>query len=156
MALSDRRPALPAPARRGRAGCWPSTRRSFRWSRTPSNHYLLADFDAGLAAAARVEALGEATGDPRLQSFGAYTAGLVLAMRGDRARGIAACRRGVERARDPIATLLAQSRLGRALMEAGGAAAGAFAGQGAPRSSLATAVLTMKLGLRLRLRARRS
>jgi tetratricopeptide (TPR) repeat protein len=83
------------------------------------NHFTLGDFDPALAATRRVTEVGEAAHDPRLCSFGAYTAGMILATRGDWDEGVAACRAALARSQDPVNTLLATGRLAAALLERG-------------------------------------
>jgi tetratricopeptide (TPR) repeat protein len=86
------------------------------------NHHALGEFDEALAAEARVEALGEALGEPRLRSFAAWTTGLIRAARGEWDAGIEACQRGVDLSPDPVNTALAMGRLGYAYLEKGDAA----------------------------------
>jgi tetratricopeptide (TPR) repeat protein len=76
-------------------------------------------FQAALDAEARVEAIGRASGDPRLQSFAASCIGVIHATRGDWEEGIAACRRALACARDPISTVAARCYLGYAHLEKG-------------------------------------
>jgi tetratricopeptide (TPR) repeat protein len=57
------------------------------------------------------------TGDPRLECFTAFAKGWAQALRGDREAGVAACRRAVELAPDPLATAVAQAWLGAACLE---------------------------------------
>jgi DNA-binding SARP family transcriptional activator/tetratricopeptide (TPR) repeat protein len=83
------------------------------------HHYVLGEFDAALQAQAEVEALGEAHGEPRLRSFGAWTRGWILATRGDGPAAIEACRRGLALSPDPVNSALASGRLGYAYVENG-------------------------------------
>jgi tetratricopeptide (TPR) repeat protein len=62
------------------------------------------------------EAAREA-GDARLECFTAFTKGWAHALRGDWQKGLAACRRAVELAPDPLAMALAQGWLGAACVE---------------------------------------
>lgn len=57
------------------------------------------------------------TGDPWLECFTGFAKGWAHALRGDREAGIAACRRAVELAPDPLATAVAQAWLGAACLE---------------------------------------
>ena len=57
------------------------------------------------------------TGDPRLECFAALAKGWAHTLRGDREAGVAACRRAVELAPDPLATAVAQAWLGAACLE---------------------------------------
>jgi tetratricopeptide (TPR) repeat protein len=57
------------------------------------------------------------TGDPRLECFVGFAKGWAQALRGDREAGIAACRRAVELAPDPLASAVAQAWLGAACLE---------------------------------------
>jgi tetratricopeptide (TPR) repeat protein len=72
---------------------------------------------AALEAEGRARLIGEALGDRRLQAYAAYVTGWTLAVRGDGAPAIEACRRGLELAPDPLATVGAQYRLGVAYLE---------------------------------------
>jgi DNA-binding NtrC family response regulator/tetratricopeptide (TPR) repeat protein len=57
------------------------------------------------------------TGDSRLECFTGFAKGWAHALRGDWETGIAACRRAVELAPDPLATAVAQAWLGAACLE---------------------------------------
>jgi DNA-binding NtrC family response regulator/tetratricopeptide (TPR) repeat protein len=81
------------------------------------NHAQLGEFAEALAAQARAGAIADAIADPRLQSFAAWTTGMVYAAMGDSDAGIEACRRGVERAPDPLNSAIAQGWLGYAYLE---------------------------------------
>jgi DNA-binding SARP family transcriptional activator len=83
------------------------------------NRLLLGEFQRALEAAAAVEAVGQELSDPRVQCLGASTTGWVLATAGDTARGLEACRLGVERARDPMGKSAAEGYLGFAHLEHG-------------------------------------
>ncbi|MBI3326198.1 MAG: hypothetical protein HYZ81_05800 [Nitrospinae bacterium] len=83
------------------------------------NYLTVGEFDQALEAATRVQAIGEAIGDPRLPSWAAWLSGVIYATRGDGEAGIAACQRGLERAPIPYDTALAQGYLGYAYIEEG-------------------------------------
>jgi tetratricopeptide (TPR) repeat protein len=86
----------------------------------------LGDFAPALEIEQRIRAVGESTGDVRLQAYAAWTAGRVHTVMGDGEAAIAACRRSVELAADPVAQANAVGWLGAAHLEngdAGGAAA---------------------------------
>jgi transcriptional regulator with AAA-type ATPase domain/tetratricopeptide (TPR) repeat protein len=72
--------------------------------------------DAIEVAAAASEAARD-TGDPRLECFTGFAKGWAHALRGDWEAGIAACRRAVELAPDPLATAVAQAWLGAVCLE---------------------------------------
>jgi two-component system response regulator AtoC len=57
------------------------------------------------------------TGDPWLECFTGFAKGWAHALRGDWEAGIAACRRAVELAPDPLATAVSQAWLGAACLE---------------------------------------
>jgi len=87
------------------------------------NYYFMGAFAQALAAAAQAHALGEALGDPRLQSYAAWTMGLIEATRGEWEAGIAACHRSVAHSPDPLNTAVALGFLGHAYLESGDAVA---------------------------------
>jgi class 3 adenylate cyclase/tetratricopeptide (TPR) repeat protein len=80
--------------------------------------YYVGDFDSALEAAARLDALGEATGNRRARAEAAM-AGLSYATRGDWAAGVDWCRRALELAPDPFETAFVLACLGKAYSEAG-------------------------------------
>jgi class 3 adenylate cyclase/tetratricopeptide (TPR) repeat protein len=80
--------------------------------------YYVGDFDSAIEAAARLDALGEATGNRRARAEAAM-AGLSYATRGDWAQGIEVCRRAFEVAPDPFETAFVLACLGKAYSEAG-------------------------------------
>jgi tetratricopeptide (TPR) repeat protein/MoxR-like ATPase len=80
---------------------------------------FLGRFRPALEAAARADALGNAIGDPRLQTYAAWTTGWVQAALGDLDAALAACRRSLERSPDPVNTADAMSFLGYVLVESG-------------------------------------
>ena len=67
----------------------------------------LGEFSAALEAAAQTMTIAEAMGEPRAQSFGAFTTGYIHAVRGEAAAGIEACKQALEYAPDPFSTALA-------------------------------------------------
>ena len=81
------------------------------------NRMLLGDFAAALAALASLEEVGRELDDPRLLCLAASSTGWVCATMGDAARGVASCRLGLERARDPMAQAAAAGYLGYAHLE---------------------------------------
>jgi tetratricopeptide (TPR) repeat protein len=80
---------------------------------------FLGEFKQALEAAARAAALGDAIGDPRLETYAAWTTGWLRAALGDRDAALAACRRSLERSPDPVNTADAMSFLGHVLVECG-------------------------------------
>ena len=83
------------------------------------NALSLGCFEQALEAAARVEAIGAATADRRLQTFAAWTTGWVQATRGEWEAGIASCQGALERSSDPLNTAFAMGWLGYAYLEQG-------------------------------------
>ena len=88
-----------------------------------ASYCMMGAFAEALAAVAQAHALGEALGDPRLQTYTAWTTGWIEATRGEWEAGIAACHRSVEHAPDPLNTAVALGFLGHAYLENGDAAA---------------------------------
>ena len=84
-------------------------------------HTGIGQFDEALEATAAVAAIGDSTGDRRLQSFAAWVSGIALAGLGQHAAAVAACRRAVELAMDPISHALGSGWLGAVYVEAGNA-----------------------------------
>jgi transcriptional regulator with AAA-type ATPase domain/tetratricopeptide (TPR) repeat protein len=80
---------------------------------------FLGEFRAALEATARADALGNAIGDPRLQTYAAWTTGWLQAAQGDLDAALAACRKSLERSPDPVNTADALSFLGYVLVEQG-------------------------------------
>jgi len=83
------------------------------------NHGPIGEFDAALEAIARVVEIADATQDPKLQSAADWTAGSVLALRGDWDRGVEVARRGLDRSPNPVNTALAMGFLGAIYFEKG-------------------------------------
>jgi len=81
--------------------------------------YYVGDFDSALEAAARLDALGEATGSRRARANGAQMAGLAYATRGDWKAGVEMCERAVEISPDAFETAFSLACLGKAHAEAG-------------------------------------
>jgi tetratricopeptide (TPR) repeat protein len=98
------------------------------------NQYALGLFDEALAEMAAAHAIGEALEEPRLDT--SWSVGYFHASMGDAEAGIEACRRGLERSRDPLNTTAAQGFLGYAYLEKGDLAAA--------RESLEKAVSTFE------------
>lgn len=77
----------------------------------------IGDFVPALEALDRMRTLGETMGEVRLQADGAWTAGRVYTVMGDPEAAIAACRRAVDLAPDPVAKASAIGWLGAAHVE---------------------------------------
>jgi tetratricopeptide (TPR) repeat protein len=84
--------------------------------------YYAGDFDSALEAAARLDALGQATGSRRARANAAMMAGLCRATRGDWAAGIDALERARELSPDAFETAYILGCLGKAVAESGDAA----------------------------------
>jgi tetratricopeptide (TPR) repeat protein len=80
---------------------------------------LLGEFGRALEAVRRCRHAGDALGDPRLQSYAAWTEGWLLAARGETDRGVELCRLAAELAPDPVSRLNARQALAYAWLEAG-------------------------------------
>src|SRR4029453_6621580 len=81
----------------------------------------MGEFEPAFEAVREAQAVGEAIGDPRLQTYAAWTTGWLEAARGDGEAGIRACRRSLEHSPDPVNTADAWSFLGGAYLEHGDA-----------------------------------
>jgi class 3 adenylate cyclase/tetratricopeptide (TPR) repeat protein len=81
--------------------------------------YHAGDFDLVLEVVARLDAIGEATGNRRARANATMVAGLTYATGGDWAKGIEACERALELSPDPFETAFILACLGRARWEAG-------------------------------------
>ena len=79
----------------------------------------IGDFGPALEILDRMRALAEAIGEARLQANAAWTIGRVHTVMGDADLAIAACRRAVELAADPVAQAGATGWLGAAYLEGG-------------------------------------
>jgi tetratricopeptide (TPR) repeat protein len=77
------------------------------------------EFEEALASTRRGQAIGEAMGDMRLQSYAAWNIGLIEATRLETARSIPECRRSLEISPDPLNSAFASGSLGLALYEHG-------------------------------------
>ncbi|HXO29130.1 MAG TPA: adenylate/guanylate cyclase domain-containing protein [Thermoanaerobaculia bacterium] len=98
------------------------------------NQYALGRWDEALATMAEAHAIGEELEDPRLDT--SWSVGYFQASMGEVDAGIATCRRGLERSRDPLNTAAAQGFLGYAELEQGNL--------GAAREALETAVAALE------------
>jgi DNA-binding winged helix-turn-helix (wHTH) protein/tetratricopeptide (TPR) repeat protein len=83
------------------------------------NHLVQGDFEAALAEANRADAIGKNIGDPRLQTYAAFTVGWVEATRRNDAAAVAACQRSLEQAPDRVSRAYASMVLGFALIGQG-------------------------------------
>ena len=83
------------------------------------NYTHMGEYEAALEAAARVQAIGDATGDPTLRCTAAWTRGMVCAAGGQYEAGIAACQLALESAPNPVNTALAMGFLGATYFEKG-------------------------------------
>lgn len=81
------------------------------------NHAHMGDYAAALEAAARVQAIGDATGDPGLKCTAAWTRGMVYAGLGQHEAGIAAGQLALESSPNPVNTALAMGFLGASHLE---------------------------------------
>jgi DNA-binding winged helix-turn-helix (wHTH) protein/tetratricopeptide (TPR) repeat protein len=86
------------------------------------SHAFIGEFDRALQAASALGTVGDASGEPRLQSCAAWTAGAVYAWSGETERGVAECARGLELAPDRVTRAAAAGWLGYAFLEQGNAA----------------------------------
>lgn len=85
---------------------------------------LRGEFEAALDAEAAVEATAARLGgEPRLESFAAWTRGWIHAMRGEAAAGVELCRFSLAAAPDPVNKTLSAGRLAIAHLEHGDASA---------------------------------
>src|SRR5262249_2718103 len=83
------------------------------------NYYFMGEFVQALAATAQIQSIGEALGDPRLQSYAAWTTGWIEATQGEWQAGLEACQRSLERAPDPLNTGVTLGFMGYAYLEKG-------------------------------------
>jgi tetratricopeptide (TPR) repeat protein len=86
------------------------------------NASLMGDFAQALAFSGQAQAIGDTTGNPRLQSLAAWVTGWIYATQGEWDAGIALCERGLERSPDPLNTAGALGYLGTAYLEQGNVA----------------------------------
>jgi tetratricopeptide (TPR) repeat protein len=85
------------------------------------NYCQTGAFDEASTAIAAANAIAESTGQPPLQAVVAWCTGIIQAARGDADASIQACRRGVDRVRDPLNRAITTGWLGYTLMEKGDA-----------------------------------
>ena len=83
------------------------------------NNGPMGEWEASLGALAKMEAIADATSDPKLQSAAAWTAGSVHGLRGDWERGVEIARRGLAQSPNPLNTALAMGFLGAIYFEKG-------------------------------------
>jgi len=81
------------------------------------NQYALGRWEEALASMAAAHTLGEELEEPRLDT--SWSVGYFQASMGEVDAGIATCRRGLERSRDPLNTTAARGFLGYAYLEKG-------------------------------------
>ena len=81
------------------------------------NFIVFGEFGPALEAGARAQAIGEAIGDPRIQSYATWITGWIHALKGDHEAGIDACKRGLGHSPDPVNTAVALGDLGYAYLE---------------------------------------
>jgi class 3 adenylate cyclase/tetratricopeptide (TPR) repeat protein len=86
------------------------------------NASLMGDFAQALAFSGQAQAIGDTTGNPRLQSLAAWITGWIYATQGEWDAGIALCEHGLERSPDPLNTAGALGYLGTAYLEQGNVA----------------------------------
>jgi DNA-binding SARP family transcriptional activator len=84
-----------------------------------ANHVLLGEFDAALEAAREAAVIGDAIGDPRVQTPAAWLAGTIHALRGEWDEGVAAGRRSLDYSPDPLNRADALGWCGLAYLEKG-------------------------------------
>ncbi len=96
-----------------------------RWWLGMAHHYLginyleMGEFELALDAEAKAQAIGEAVGDPHLQTFPAIHTGWLYAQVGAWEAGIEGCQRSLQRSTDPLNTATALGFLGYAFLEKG-------------------------------------
>jgi len=83
------------------------------------NRFATGDFDIALASSARAREMGEALGDPRLESYATFLSGWFHAARGDCDTAIEECTRSLARSPDPHNSSIALCMLGFAHRERG-------------------------------------
>jgi class 3 adenylate cyclase/tetratricopeptide (TPR) repeat protein len=81
--------------------------------------YFAGDFDSAVEVAARLDVLGETTGNRRAQANGIMMSGLSYATRGECAAGIEALQRALQISPDPFETAFILACLGKAFSEEG-------------------------------------
>jgi transcriptional regulator with AAA-type ATPase domain/tetratricopeptide (TPR) repeat protein len=85
------------------------------------NSVPVGEFESGLDAAERANAIGETIGDLRLQNYAAWSRGWLETARGEHGRAIEACELALRRSQDPVNTAQAVGYLAMAHLESGGA-----------------------------------
>jgi tetratricopeptide (TPR) repeat protein len=83
------------------------------------NYWMRGDFLPALEAETHTRRIGEAIGDPRLQTYAAWTTGLVYSFMGEYDQGIAACQRSLQHSPDPVNTVQALAFLGYNYLQQG-------------------------------------
>jgi tetratricopeptide (TPR) repeat protein len=83
------------------------------------NYYFMGELAQALAAVTQTQAIGEALGDPRLQSYALWSIGMIKATSGEWQGGIEACQRSLAWAPDPLSTGLSLGFIGHAHLEQG-------------------------------------
>jgi tetratricopeptide (TPR) repeat protein len=83
------------------------------------NYWMRGDFLPALEAETHTRRIGEAIGDPRLQTYAAWTTGLVYSFMGEYEQGIAACQRSLQHSPDPVNTVQASAFLGYNYLQQG-------------------------------------
>ncbi|MGH7326113.1 MAG: AAA family ATPase [Candidatus Rokuibacteriota bacterium] len=83
------------------------------------NYYLMGALRPALEAATRAGAIGEAIGDASVASYALSTGGGIHAAAGDFEAALAACRRGLELAPEPLSRAQARGFWGYAYLEQG-------------------------------------
>ena len=83
------------------------------------NYTLMGEFDAVLAVQRAAREVGEAHGDPRIQTYADWAMGWIYAARGDAALGIEACQKSLDASRNSFNTSAALGWLGHAYLEHG-------------------------------------
>lgn len=86
------------------------------------NYAHIGECAPALEAAAHVQAIGDAMGDPGLRCTAAWTRGMVCAVQGQYEAAIAACELALESSPNPVNTALAMGFLGASHLERGDAA----------------------------------
>jgi transcriptional regulator with AAA-type ATPase domain/tetratricopeptide (TPR) repeat protein/ABC-type cobalamin transport system ATPase subunit len=83
------------------------------------NHIAAGHFEPALEAQARAQRSGAAIGDPRIQSYAAWTTGWIHALRGESDLAIAICQKALESSLDPVNTAMVTTHLGHAYLDKG-------------------------------------
>jgi tetratricopeptide (TPR) repeat protein len=86
-------------------------------------HHLHRDFAPALAAAAQIQTIGTASGDPRLQASEGWVTGMIYADLQEWPAAIAACEEALARSPDPVNAVVSLGILGHIYAEQGEAAA---------------------------------